>query len=225
MEYVAGNWYDENAQSLQFSKQRILFEDQEPKFEVTKENVEGDNIPVYLLPHGKQTIAFKPDYSAYYKFDFEDSTGLNLSVIDSNGNAVKDNGYYDLKDGENYSIIVTSGDEKAITSLGISLVDGKSSGTVYAKEQRLVKLNISQSDVYNLSTNNSYCLINDILVKSSRGFINYSEYSGYTHLPTVSVPLQEGEYYVLIYNSSAVNRSFNLGAESVPSARSEKQTP
>lgn len=213
MEHVAGNWYDENAQSLQFSKQRILFEDQEPEFKVTEENVEGDNIPVYLLPNGKQTIAFKPDYSAYYKFDLEDSTGLNLSVIDSNGNAVKDNGYYDLKGGENYNIIVTSGDEKAITSLGISLVDGKSSGTVYAKEQRLVKLNISQSDVYNLSTNNSYCLINDILVKSSRGFINYSEYSGYTHLPTVSVPLQEGEYYVLIYNSSAVNRSFNLGAE------------
>lgn len=213
MEYVAGNWYDENAQSLQFSNQRILFEDQEPKFEVTEEYVEGDNVPVYLLPNGKQTIAFKPDYSAYYKFDLEDSTGLNLSVIDSNGNAVKDNGYYDLKGGENYNIIVTSGDEKAITSLGISLVDGKSSGTVYAKEQRLVKLNISQSDVYNLSTNNSYCLINDILVKSSRGFINYSEYSGYTHLPTVSVPLQEGEYYVLIYNSSAVNRSFNLGAE------------
>lgn len=213
MEHVAGNWYDENAQSLQFSKQRILFEDQEPEFKVTEENVEGDNIPVYLLPNGKQTIAFKPDYSAYYKFDLEDSTGLNLSVIDSDGNAVKDNGYYDLKGGENYNIIVTSGDEKAITSLGISLVDGKSSGTVYAKEQRLVKLNISQSDVYNLSTNNSYCLINDILVKSSRGFINYSEYSGYTHLPTVSVPLQEGEYYVLIYNSSAVNRSFNLGAE------------
>lgn len=213
MEYVAGNWYDENAQSLQFSKQRILFEDQEPKFEVTEEYVEGDNVPVYLLPNGKQTIAFKPDYSAYYKFDLEDSTGLNLSVIDTDGNAVKDNGYYDLKGGENYNIIVTSGDEKAITSLGISLVDGKSSGTVYAKEQRLVKLNISQSDVYNLSTNNSYCLINDILVKSSRGFINYSEYSGYTHLPTVSVPLPEGEYYVLIYNSSAVNRSFNLGAE------------
>ena len=213
MEYVAGNWYDENAQSLQFSKQRILFEDQEPKFEVTEEYVEGDNVPVYLLPNGKQTIAFKPDYSAYYKFDLEDSTGLNLSVIDTDGNAVKDNGYYYLKGGENYNIIVTSGDEKAITSLGISLVDGKSSGTVYAKEQRLVKLNISQSDVYNLSTNNSYCLINDILVKSSRGFINYSEYSGYTHLPTVSVPLQEGEYYVLIYNSSAVNRSFNLGAE------------
>lgn len=213
MEYVAGNWYDENAQSLQFSKQRILFEDQEPKFEVTKENVEGDNIPVYLLPHGKQTIAFKPDYSAYYKFDFEDSTGLNLSVIDSNGNAVKDNGYYDLKGGETYNIVITSGDEKAITSLGISLVDGKSSGTVYAKEQRLVKLNISQSDVYNLSTNNSYCLIDDILVKTSRGFIKYSEYSGYTPNSTVSVPLQKGEYYVLVYNSSAVNRSFNLGAE------------
>ena len=155
MEHVAGNWYDENAQSLQFSKQRILFEDQEPEFKVTEENVEGDNIPVYLLPNGKQTIAFKPDYSAYYKFDLEDSTGLNLSVIDTDGNAVKDNGYYDLKGGENYNIIVTSGDEKAITSLGISLVDGKSSGTVYAKEQRLVKLNISQSDVYNLSTNNS----------------------------------------------------------------------
>ena len=97
MEYVAGNWYDENAQSLQFSKQRILFEDQEPKFEVTEEYVEGDNVPVYLLPNGKQTIAFKPDYSAYYKFDLEDSTGLNLSVIDTDGNAVKDNGYYDLK--------------------------------------------------------------------------------------------------------------------------------
>lgn len=209
------NALDDDEKRIPFAayQEKILFEDQNPKFEVVENNIEGVNIPVYILPNGKQTIAFKPDYSAYYKFDFEDSTGLNLSVIDSNGNAVKDNGYYDLKDGENYSIIVTSGDEKAITSLGISLVDGKSSGTVYAKEQRLVKLNISQSDVYNLSTNNSYCLIDDILVKTSRGFIKYSEYSGYTPNSTVSVPLQKGEYYVLVYNSSAVNRSFNLGAE------------
>lgn len=209
-EYVTGA---ESDNSFSTSREQILFEDQAPKFEFTENNVEGEDIPVYLLPNGKQTIAFEPEYSAYYSFDFIDFEGLTLSVIDSDGNVVKANGYYYLKDGEKYNIVITAGDQKIITSLGIGLADGKNSGTIYAKERQLVKLSIVQSDVYNLSTDNSNCLIDDILIKSSSGLNSYSEYSGYTPNSIVSVPLQEGEYYVLIYNSSSVNNTFNLGAE------------
>lgn len=213
MEHVAGNWYDENAQSLQFSKQRILFEEQEPKFEVTEENVEGDNIPVYLLPNGKQVIEFEPDYSAFYKCDLKNPDGLNLSVIDSDGNTVKNNGYYDLQYGKKYNIIITSGDEKVITSFAVGLADGKTAGMIYANEKRLVKLDVLHSDIYNISANNENCIIENILIKSVTGLKAYSEYEGCTPAALVGVPMQAGEYYVLVYNSSAANRSFNLGAE------------
>lgn len=213
MEHVAGNWYDENAQSLQFSKQSILFEDREPEFEVAENNIEGADIPVYLLPNGKQVIEFEPEYSAYYKFDLKNPDGLNLSVIDSDGNMVKNNGYYDLQYGEKYNIVITSGDEKVITSLAAGLADGKTSGTICANEKRLVKLGISHSEVYNISANNENCIIEDILIKTNNGLVSYSEYRDYTPYSTVSVPLREGEYYVLVYNPSAVNSPFNLGAE------------
>lgn len=213
MEYVVGNWQDDDASSLNFSTQRILFEDQAPEFEVANKNIEGTGIPVYLLPYGKQIITFEPEYSAAYKFDLWNSIGVDLSVADSDGNAVAGNGYYDLRDGEKYSIIIASDSEKVITSLDIGLADGNNSGMIYSNEQRLIKLNISQSDVYNLSTNNANCLIEDIFIKTNQGLASYSEYSDYTPYSTVDVPLPDGEYYVLIYNSAAANRSFNLEAE------------
>lgn len=213
MEYVVGNWKDEDAPSLNFSTQRILFEEQEPEFEVKENNVEGEDIPVYLLPYGKQTITFEPEYSADYKFELSNSVGVDLSVIDSDGNIVEGNGYYDLRDGEKYSIIVASDSEKVITSLSIGLTDGKNSGVIYAGEKRLVKLDILQSEVYNLSTGNANCLMEGIFVKSDKGLISYSEYSGYTPYSTVSVPLYADEYFILLYNDSGKSCNFNFNSE------------
>lgn len=213
MEYVVGNWRDEEAPSLNFSTQRILFEDQAPEFEVKENNVEGEDISVYLLQNGKQTIMFEPEYSGAYKFDLGNSVGVDLCVADFNGNIIEGNGYYDLRAGEKYRIIVVSKGEKVITSLGISLADGKHSGTIYTNEQQLLKLNILQPDVYNLSTGSTNCLIKNIFTKTNQGLVPYSEYSDYTSYSTISIPLYADEYFVLLFNDSNQSCSFNFDSE------------
>ena len=60
---------------------------------------------------------------------------------------------------------------------------------IYAYEQQLIKFNILQSDVYNLSTNHPDCVIEDILIKTVSGLKSYSPYSEYSPHSTVSVPL------------------------------------
>ena len=209
------NDLDDNGKKIPFAtyEEKVLFEDQEPKFEVAENNIEGTDIPVYLLPYGKQTITFEPEYSADYKFELSNSVGVDLSVVDFDGNTVEGNGYYTLRDGKKYNIIVVSDNEKVITSLSIGLTDGKNSGVIYAGEKRLVKLDILQSEVYNLSTGNANCLMEGIFVKTDKGLISYSEYSGYTPYSTVSVPLYADEYFILLYNDSVKSCNFNFNSE------------
>ena len=210
MEYVAGNWYNEDAPALSFSKQRILFEDQQPKFEIDENNIEGIEIPIYLLANGKQTIEFEPEYSACFKFDMKNSIGLNLNVTSSEGDITKTDGYFYLEDGKKYTITVSSGDEKVITELSVSLANGIVPGTIHAYEQQLIKFNILQSDVYNLTTNHSDCVIEDIFTKTVSGLKSYSQYSEYSPHSTVSVPLDIGEYYVLIKNTVPADAIFSF---------------
>lgn len=213
MEYVAGNWYDEAAPALNFSKQRILFEEQQPKFKIDENNIEGTRIPIYLLANGKQTIEFEPEYSACFKFDMETSIGINLNVTDSEGDITKTDGYFYLEDRKKYTITVSSGDEKAITELSVSLADGTVPGSIHAYERQLIKFDILKSDVYNLSTNHPDCMIEDILIKTVSGLKSYSQYSEYSPHSTVSVPLYIGEYYALIKNTASTDNTFGLDVE------------
>lgn len=123
-----------------------------------------------------------------------------------------------------YTITVSSGDEKVITELSVSLTNGIVPGTIHAYEQQLIKFNILQSDVYNLTTNHSDCVIEDIFTKTVSGLKSYSQYSEYSPHSTVSVPLDIGEYYVLIKIQFPQMLSLALMWQDVLRVISRKQT-
>ena len=211
MEHVAGNWEDENAESLFFSKRRILFEDEQPKFELDGNEVNGKEVLVYLLPEGKQVITFTPEYSGLYTAELgATDEDLTVTILDSAGNTVKNDGGYELKGGEAYSVIVGAGEEGATTSLGINFAEGNTKGTIESGEKRIFKTKIWQSDVYTLNTQNGNVLIENIFAASSDGLEEYSGFNGYTASSKVSVPLPKGEYFIVIHNSGTIKNEYEL---------------
>ena len=198
MEYVAGNWYDEDEQALTFSKQRILFEDQEPQFNITENNIEGEEIPVYLLQNGQQKIVFNPDYSGYY--NFETDADVTISVTDSNGNeVVSEQGDFYLRMGRTYTLMLSnSKSEKVISDLSVNLSDRVPDKETSANEKIILRADFGQDDVYSLSTGNSNVLIDDILVGGTNGLESCDNFYGYKASENISLPLSEGEYFIIV---------------------------
>lgn len=198
MEYVAGNWYDEDEQALTFSKQRILFEDQEPQFNITENNIEGEDMPVYLLQSGQQKIAFSPAYSGYY--NFETDADVSVSVTDGNGNKVtSEQGDIYLRMGRTYTLTLSnSKNEKAISDLSVNLSDRAPDKETSANEKIILRVNFHQDDVYKLSTGNSNVLIEDILVGGVNGLESCDIFYGYKASENISLPLNEGEYFIVV---------------------------
>ena len=198
MEHVAGNWYDEDEQALTFSKQRILFEDQEPQFNITENNIEGEEIPVYLLQNGQQKIVFNPDYSGYY--NFETDADVAISVTDSSGNeVVSEQGDFYLRMGRIYTLTLSnSKNEKVISDLSVNLSDRVPDKETSANEKIILRADFGQDDVYSLSTGNSNVLIDDILVVGTNGLESCDNFYGYKASETISLPLSEGEYFIIV---------------------------
>ena len=198
MEHVAGNWYDEDDQALTFSKQRILFEDQEPQFNITENNIEGEDIPVYLLQSGRQKIAFSPDYSGYY--NFETDADVSVSVTDGNGNEVaSEQGDIYLRMGRTYTLTLSnSKNEKVISDLSVNLADRAPDKETSANEKIILRVNFHQDDVYKLSTGNSNVLIKDILVGGVNGLESCDNFYDYKASENISLPLSEGEYFIVV---------------------------
>lgn len=73
-EYVTST--DQNA--FLFYRESVLFEDQQPKFEIDANSFDGATIPIYLLPHGEQEISFTPKHSGVYSFEIPSNTELSL---------------------------------------------------------------------------------------------------------------------------------------------------
>lgn len=156
MEYVAGNGYDEDEPSLNFSKQRVLFEDQDPQYIFEEEVYKSLGVvPVYLLPNGSQTVHFEPLYSANYKFSLP--AGTALTVEDATASA--GNEYY-LEGGVSYEIILTnnSDTQKVISRLGCDLMDelvfGSNTVTIAGKTEHVFGLTADVSGYYRLTVNN-----------------------------------------------------------------------
>lgn len=198
MEHVAGNWYDEDQQALTFSKQRILFEDQEPQFNITENNIEGEEIPVYLLQNGQQKIVFNPDYSGYY--NFETDADVAISVTDSSGNeVVSEQGDFYLRMGRIYTLTLSNRkSEKVISDLSVNLSDRVPDKETSANEKIILRADFGQDDVYSLSTGNSNVLIDDILVGGTNGLESCDNFYGYKASENISLPLSEGEYFIIV---------------------------
>lgn len=74
--YVTG--CEENDE-FSFYKERVLFEDQEPKFEISR-NLDSPQ-QIYLLPHGEQEVCFVPKYPGTYSFDCPNQTEISLAGV------------------------------------------------------------------------------------------------------------------------------------------------
>lgn len=179
-------------------QEKVLFEDQEPQFNITENNIEGEEIPVYLLQNGQQKIVFNPDYSGYY--NFETDADVTISVTDSNGNeVVSEQSDFYLRMGRTYTLTLSnSKSEKVISDLSVNLSDRAPDKETSANEKIILRADFGQDDVYSLSTGNSNVLIDDILVGGTNGLESCDNFYGYKASENISLPLSEGEYFIIV---------------------------
>ncbi len=166
---------------------------------------------IYILPKGKNYFEFTPEFSGLYEIDLADTQYLHYNLTDSEENTIGgDNDKYSLKGGEKYCLIVSSDEYGMESSVSINFAEGNTQGTIESGEKRIFKTKIGQSDVYTLNTKNGNVLIENIFVASSDGLEEYSGFSGYTAKSQVSVPLPEGEYFIVIHNSGTIKNEYEL---------------
>ena len=155
MEHVAGNWLNEDSDPLQFSKERILFDEQSKHVEVIGDEVQN-SLPLYLLPNANQIIYFFSEYSGKYCFKTPKNT-----VIDIVGaaKANEENTFY-LENGKNYKIVILNTAARKIIStakyeLASKLNIGRNSVALKAGELFIFKINANIDSCYELHTTNS----------------------------------------------------------------------
>ncbi len=76
MEYVTGS---ANNSAFAFCKERILFDDKYPHFNIPANDFENSTVPLYLLPYGNQQVTFTPDYSGTYNFNLYENLALSFA--------------------------------------------------------------------------------------------------------------------------------------------------
>ena len=201
VEYVAGNWYDEDAPSLYFSKQRILFEDQQPQFAFDAEKSDGSSVPVYMLEEGNQTIEFTPEYSGTYCFTYPLSTRLSL------------NGEYDdsfeLEEDQQYSFLLeNTGDSTVIGSLQCALPQSELplSQTVAGGRSKIMKFIPDESGFQRIEISSDSCTAK--LLDN-----NYQEKASAENGNLFYNFLGEQKYYLVIENrtSTSLSVQVNIG--------------
>lgn len=214
IQYFDGNWDNPDGKSFHFFNERVLFADKNPGFEVTENNVEGEEISVYVLPHGKQDINFTPEYSGNYQFDIKDSTGLTLTVTDSNGNKITaNNSSFRLMGGLCYTVTINSSDSKKITSLKVKIAKAKNTGTLTAGETFIFKTDADYSKIYSFSVSQANINIQNILIRNANKFIQYEFFEPYIPAPTIDIPLEEGTYYIILSNDSLDSMAYSLSMD------------
>lgn len=209
-EHVAGNWEDENAESLNFSHREILF-DNEPQFNITNGNIEGATIPVYVLPEGQQKIAFEAGYSAYYCFESDPDVGIE--VFENADKVTDEQGDYYLQAGKTYLIVLSSNsNEKIISDLAVGIAERVPDKPASANEKLILKISVQQADAYNLSTGSPNVLIENIFTAGAGGLAPYDMFKGYIAADEISLPMQDGDYFVVIrFTESSGDGDYEIG--------------
>ena len=201
MEYVAGNWQDENSPVLNFSKTRVLFEDQEPRYAFDEEPYKSNSsMPVYLLPNGSQSISFEPLYSGNYKFNIPADTQLAIE------NATASNGkVYYLKGGETYNIVLLNNSDmySIISHVDCILADkidfGNNAVTIEGGTEYIFELTSEISGYYKLSIDNSNISVYDGAVEMSDGnYYFYIEKGDIQYMILSNASNQDIDCYVVV---------------------------
>ena len=207
------NDLDEDNKRIPFASYRenILFEDQEPKFNLAQNDVDLNGESVYLLPEGKQTIHFKPDYSGEYTLNVGQSSDVDIVVNGANGETLKSGNSIKLNGGTEYSIILNNtGKDKVISIFDISLTENRLSGQINGNNKQIVKVKIFQDGIYNFTTGNDDVSVYDIFVIEGNGYNIYPAYSGYVSTSGISIPLSENTYYFVLNNNSSASKNFDV---------------
>ncbi len=153
MQYIS----DENGdhQTYSVSNDQVLFDEQEPNFTILNSNIENSNTQLYILPNGKQTVNFQPQYSGKYIFDCERAS---LSIPQSQS-VSKVNGKYlvTLSKGVCYKIILHNSEKSLITGyLTCKITDlDNSSITINGNDSVILGLTAESGDIKKIISSDS----------------------------------------------------------------------
>ena len=145
---------DKNIECYSFSKERILFEDQQPQFAFDSQEIDGATVPVYMLSYGEQSVNFSPVYSGVYNFTYPHF--VKLSVDGEYGNSFYLNG------GGNYTIKL----ENTVGSSTIGLLqcvipkkELPQTLTVQGKQTNIIKYVPNENGFQRININTDSCSV------------------------------------------------------------------
>lgn len=191
--------------------ERKLFKDQEPQFSLTQNDVDLNSEAVYLLPEGEQTIYFTPEYTGNYTLKLGQAFGVNIAIDAQKDETATGNNEFKLYGGKEYPIILNNtSEQKIISDLGITLTPNRSTGQINKNDKQIVKVKITQDEVYNFTTGNNDVSIYNILVIEDNNYQQYSAYSNYVPKSDISLPAPENTYYFILDNSSSAAKNFGI---------------
>ena len=150
------NQVDDDGNLIPFAtyQEKVLFEGQIQEFEVSEDNVEGANVPVYMLPYGNQKISFVPAFSGNYSFNIP--SGAEISI----DNATLDNNVSYLKGETKYIITLTNiSSQKVIAGISCALTDILYSGinniAIEGNTKQVFKIVPNNDGYYEITVDNS----------------------------------------------------------------------
>lgn len=191
--------------------ERKLFKDQEPLFSLTQNDVDLNSEAVYLLPEGEQTIYFTPEYTGNYTLKLGQAFGVNIAIDAQKDETATGNNEFKLYGGKEYPIILNNtSEQKIISDFGITLTPNRSTGQINKNDKQIVKVKITQDEVYNFTTGNNDVSIYNILVIEDNNYQQYSAYSNYAPKSDISLPAPENTYYFILDNSSSAAKNFGI---------------
>ncbi len=186
-----------------FSRERTLFENQEPRFELDGINFDRVSVSVYLLPNGKQEISFIPMCSGVYTFDYPSQTELSL-------NGVVGNSFYLEKDVRHILRIynISSQIVIGVVNCNIPHLTPSSNVTVKGNSSQVIKYIPQTSEYKHLQFTNSF--INIELLNENFRKITVAENGDIFYYFN-----QDQTYYLYIKNSSNENNTVVLNEISI----------
>jgi len=199
--------------NLRFGKERILFEDADPQFEIPGNNFDDTSVNLYLLPNGKQTVKFRPQYTGDYTFTLPTNLSFSLNGVPYE---VTPNGKYTMRlnkieadsnnpddpnnDRYEYITITNNSTEKitdAVLNCKLNGSGGQEGVNVAQGNHCLVGYTAAKSGLQQLTVNSADCtirILNDSLVTVKEASANNCYYN-----------FSQGQkYYFLITNNGQV---------------------
>lgn len=199
-------------------RQKVLFEDQAPYFEIGGRAFEDASTDLYIFGGASQTVKFIPYYTGNYTFTV--LAGLSLSVNGAECTLVNNKYSAKLQNDQAYYFKLTNTTSSLINNVSLtSNLDAIDTGgvSIDGNSRLLVGYTTDDMDVLKVTLSNANC--NFSIYDSSLNLIKQStnNYCFYHLLPGV-------KYYLLIHNNSTATQNVSVTTEfNIPSYANEQQ--